>query len=148
MKELVGNYYVTIENGNGVIEPLPKPRLRPTQYFTRDSIETVRPKYVQEYVYRKYSYIGTVYLIHFEKPIGNTDKPANYAQHYIGFSKDLDKRLVMHQAGRGAAIIAVVEALGIGYRVVRTWTGDRYFERQLKKQRHHKRYCPICMEGG
>jgi predicted GIY-YIG superfamily endonuclease len=141
MKELVGNYYVTIEDGSGVVEPLPKPRLRRTQYFTQETIETVRPGYVRDYIYRKYRYIGTVYLIHFHRPLGNERK---VARHYIGFTKDLDKRLVRHKAGQGAAIMAAVEERQIPYRVVRTWTGDRYFERSLKRFRDHKRFCPIC----
>lgn len=39
-----------------------------------------------------------VYLLHFNKPI-NPNRPT---QHYLGFTKDLDERILQHRQGKGA----------------------------------------------
>src|ERR1022692_3195850 len=51
---------------------------------------------------------GTVYLIHF-------DRPYKHARHYIGWALDVRRRLTEHAAGRGAHLLAVVKAAGIGW---------------------------------
>lgn len=105
--------------------------------------------------------MGTIYLIHF-------DQPYKHAQHYIGFAEhDLLARLDEHaktlwerwsepqddgqghmrsgqKHGNGALLLGVLNSLGIGFRVVRTWSGDRNFERQLKNMKHSSRFCPVC----
>jgi predicted GIY-YIG superfamily endonuclease len=83
------------------------------------------------------SHPGTVYLIHF-------DRPYKHARHYIGWASDLDARLTEHAAGRGARLLAVVKAAGIGWTLARTWTGSRVRERQLKNQGGASRRCPAC----
>lgn len=80
---------------------------------------------------------GTVYLLHFERPL-------HHARHYLGFTTALDERLEAHRAGRGARLVEVFTALGIGFEVVRTWRGDRHFERRLKRQKHSWKHCPRC----
>jgi len=40
--------------------------------------------------------------------------------------------------------MAVIKAAGIGWKLTRTWKGDRYRERQLKEQGSSKRRCPEC----
>ena len=65
---------------------------------------------------------GTVYLLHFERPY-------KHARHYLGFAEDLERRLELHRAGRGARLVEVVVAAGIGFQLVRTWEGDRTLER-------------------
>jgi hypothetical protein len=40
--------------------------------------------------------------------------------------------------------MAVIKAAGIDWKLTRTWTGDRYRERQLKNQGSSKRHCPEC----
>lgn len=80
---------------------------------------------------------GFVYLLHFDRPLA-------HAQHYVGYARNLDQRLAMHQAGRGARLMAALKAAGIGYTVARTWLGDRYFERRLHKRHGARRFCPIC----
>ena len=92
------------------------------------------------------SVTGTVYLIHFAHPLGNTANPHGYAQHYIGYAKGhgLEARIEAHRKGNGAAIMTAVNAAGIPWEVVKTWPGDRQFERLLKRQKHAARYCPIC----
>jgi predicted GIY-YIG superfamily endonuclease len=78
------------------------------------------------------------YLLHFERPY-------KHARHYLGFAEDLERRLELHRAGRGARLVEVVVAAGIGFQLVRTWDGDGTLERALKN-RHNApaRLCPLC----
>lgn len=80
-----------------------------------------------------------VYLIHF-------DKPYRHAQHYIGYTVDLDHRIYDHQHNvNGARLLQVVRNTGINFRVVRTWPeGDRTFERRLKNRKNARKLCPVC----
>jgi hypothetical protein len=82
---------------------------------------------------------GTVYLIHFNTPY-------QHAGHYIGWTtKDgLEDRLKEHESGRGARLLQVITAAGIGFMLARTWTGDKKLERRLKDGWHGARVCPIC----
>ena len=82
---------------------------------------------------------GTVYLIHF-------DKPYKHAQHYIGWTSDLEGRLKKHREGNGARLIQVITGKGISFTVVRTWIGERALERKLKNQKNARRLCPLCKE--
>lgn len=80
----------------------------------------------------------TVYLIHF-------DSPHRHAAHYLGFTKGpVEDRLDEHRRGQGARLLQVINEAGIGWRLVRTWKGDRKLERRLKRQRHGPRLCPVC----
>ena len=83
---------------------------------------------------------GTVYLLHFERPIC----PTRPCQHYLGYTIDLDARLAEHRAGRGARLTQVAVERGIAFEVVRTWAGDRTFERRLKHRKESPRLCPVC----
>ena len=89
-----------------------------------------------------------VYLIHFDRPLGNPDNPRGQAQHYIGFAVDLEARLEAHRRGNGSALMAAVMRAGIGWQVARTWPdGDRDLERRLKRMKAAPRLlCPICRE--
>jgi predicted GIY-YIG superfamily endonuclease len=82
--------------------------------------------------------LSAEYLLHFERPY-------RHARHYLGFAEDLERRLELHRAGRGARLVEVVVAAGIGFQLVRTWEGDRTLERTLKN-RHNApaRLCPLC----
>lgn len=82
--------------------------------------------------------LGTVYLIHF-------DKPYKHAKHYRGFCEgDVEDRFITHLNSNGARLLKVLNEAGIGYSVVRVWTGvTRQFERALKKKSTHS-ICPIC----
>ena len=82
-----------------------------------------------------------VYLIHF-------DKKYKHALHYIGYSRNVKKRVESHKLGTGARLLQVLNENGIGYKVVYIWPdGTRQFEIELKKQHNSKRYCPICNKG-
>src|SRR5262245_39293911 len=80
---------------------------------------------------------GVVYLIHFWKPY-------RHAKHYLGYSENLDKRITDHLCGMGARLMEVVTQAGIEWKVARTWTGDRKFERKLKNRKDAPHICPIC----
>jgi len=62
--------------------------------------------------------VGTVYLLHF-------DRPYRHARHYLGWATDPDARLTRHAAGEGARLLEVVHAAGIGWTLARTWVGTR-----------------------
>jgi predicted GIY-YIG superfamily endonuclease len=79
----------------------------------------------------------TVYLLHFNKPY-------YHAQHYIGYSDQLDKRITDHLCGMGARLIEVITIAGIEWRCVRTWPGDRHLERKLKNWHNAALLCPAC----
>ncbi len=80
-------------------------------------------------------------MLHFERPIA----PGRHTcQHYIGYADDLAARLQAHDTGHGARLTQVARALGIKWRVVRLWRGDRSFERRLKERKEGPRLCPIC----
>lgn len=87
---------------------------------------------------------GTVYLIHFDRPIGNPSNPRGQAQHYIGWSENLPNRLQDHLKGHGAAIMAFLSESKIGWQVVRTWVGSRRLERKLKNRKQARHFCPVC----
>ncbi len=82
----------------------------------------------------------TVYLLHFSSPIS----PDHTAQHYLGSTDNLSRRLAEHRAGRGARLCEVALERGIGFVLARTWTGDRRTERKLKRRKEGPRLCPIC----
>ena len=90
----------------------------------------------------------TVYLLHFAKPIGNTTIAHGQAQHYIGYTPGpVERRIEEHRHGHAAAITAAAVQAGIELILVRTWPGDRNFERQLKCYKKAHRLCPLCSAG-
>jgi hypothetical protein len=89
-----------------------------------------------------------VYLLHFDRPLGDLDNPRGQARHYLGYTDDLDARLAAHRSGNGAAIMAAVARAGISWQLVRTWEGGRSLERQLKDRHNSPQLCPICRNGG
>lgn len=88
--------------------------------------------------------VGTIYLIHFDDKIGPKDNSRSMAQHYLGWSSDLDKRLDRHRLGQGSSIMRFVEQSGVPWKVTKVWEGTRDDERALKNQKNIKRYCPMC----
>jgi hypothetical protein len=88
--------------------------------------------------------VGVVYLLHFDRPIGDLANPRGFASHYTGWTLDLPARLVDHAAGRGARLMQVVGELGIGWQLARIWTGTRTRERSLKQSGGAARRCPVC----
>jgi predicted GIY-YIG superfamily endonuclease len=82
----------------------------------------------------------TVYLLHF-------DRPYRHAAHYLGIASDLEARIAAHRAGRGARLIEVITAAGIGFVIARTWNGGRDLERRLKNRKNSPQLCPICRQA-
>lgn len=82
--------------------------------------------------------VDVVYLLHFEQPY-------KHARHYVGTSRAdrLAERLHEHRTGAGARLVAVAQAAGIDFRLVRVWAGARARERQIK-QNGATRRCPAC----
>lgn len=84
--------------------------------------------------------IGSVYLLHFSRPIGQN----HTTQHYLGWSADLDNRIRQHRKGTGSRLCAVARERDIFFTVAQVWQGNRRLERYLKSQHNAPRYCPIC----
>lgn len=80
-----------------------------------------------------------VYLIHFERHY-------HHAQHYIGATNDLTRRLSQHAAGDGANLIRVIQDAGISWVVARVWIAQNRFiaEVHAKRQKNGPEFCPIC----
>ena len=86
----------------------------------------------------------TVYLLHFSDLIA----PGRHtAQHYLGFTEDLDRRIAEHDAGEGSRLCQVAKERGLTFVVARTWQGGRLLERQLKGRHEGPRLCPICRQS-
>lgn len=79
----------------------------------------------------------TVYLLHLEPAFG-------HARHYLGSTDDLEHRLHMHRIGKGARMLAAARAVGVRWRLVRTWEGGRAEEARLKRRHNSPHYCPVC----
>lgn len=89
--------------------------------------------------------IKVCYLLHYEHPIGNLDNPRGKAQHYLGYTDNLQRRLADHRTGsNGSALTRAFNQQGIGFTLARTWLGDRTREKKLKRAHNHPRLCPIC----
>lgn len=80
---------------------------------------------------------GVIYLLHL-------DRPYRHARHYCGWTTNLPERLAAHASGRGARLLEVVAAEGIGWQLSRIWVGDRHRERAIKNQGGLSRSCPMC----
>lgn len=83
---------------------------------------------------------GTVYLVHF-------DTHLSHARHYLGWTSDLTSRIRDRAVGNGSRLLAAVSKAGIGFRVVRTWPGDRHLERKLKRRHDAAGLCPECLDA-
>ena len=86
------------------------------------------------------------YLIHFETPYqSKTGTQTKKAQHYLGWTINLDKRVKLHASGKGAKLLAIVNAESIPWAVVRIWADGSYsLEKKLKARHNHAGLCPIC----
>jgi hypothetical protein len=81
--------------------------------------------------------IAGCYLLHF-------DRKVHGAQHYLGWSVHIARRLRQHLRGVGARLVRQALGAGVGVTLVRVWTSvDRKQERALKA-RTPKSYCPRC----
>ena len=82
--------------------------------------------------------MDTLYLIHFAARY-------EHAQHYLGLSNDVPRRVEEHRSGQGSPLMKAVTQADIPWDVVRTWKdADRILERRLKNQKNAWRLCPVC----
>jgi predicted GIY-YIG superfamily endonuclease len=91
---------------------------------------------------RRWSAVGTVYLLHFSRPY-------RHARHYLGFTCHLERRIRTHRSGHGAALVRAAVESEIELFVARRWRCvTRVFERRLRRCSHRPRICPICRGPG
>ena len=83
--------------------------------------------------------IGTTYLIHMEGRV------AEWAGHYLGWTRDVEWRLEEHRNGRGSPLLAAAAERGIPFNIVRLWPNTtRAFERKLHETKNSPCLCPVC----
>ena len=86
---------------------------------------------------------GYVYVLHFHEKLG-------HAQHYTGWTVDVEARIAKHRVGTGGRLPAVFASLGVSFTVGRIWTCATTNEaRSLEWRIKHKwkkvhRYCTEC----
>jgi len=91
-------------------------------------------------------YTQGVYLLHLHQP-------HFHAQHYLGFAKDVDKRLMHHWECKGCMFCSkymrALRELGYTWELARVWVnGTRTLERELKNRHNGRMLCPICKPTG
>ena len=127
--------------------------LSPSGGFVQTAVDTYartgnRPPWLSpellELLERQGRLVGVIYLLHFDRPIGDVGNPRGFASHYTGWTLNLPGRLVDHAAGRGARLMEVVADAGIGWQLARVWAGSRARERSLKRSGGAARRCPVC----
>ncbi len=88
--------------------------------------------------------MSIVYLLHLSRPLS----PQSPARHYIGFTDDLESRLVAHMKGTSQArFMQVCAERRIQFDLARIWKGrgaTRDFERRLKNYKKTPTLCPMC----
>lgn len=89
---------------------------------------------------RRRDIAGTIYLLHFSQPY-------KHARHYIGWTENVDARLIEHRSGRASKLTAAAVAIGIDFTIARTWQGTRSDERRRHIAGNGARRCPLCREA-
>ena len=80
-----------------------------------------------------------VYLLHFEEPY-------HHAQHYLGCTVDLTKRITRLKSHKpNVNLIKVINDAGIRWYIARLWDGDYEWETRIKNYAHLKLVCPVCV---
>lgn len=78
---------------------------------------------------------GTIYVLRYDRPIGDLDRPVAQAQYYMGWCNvgSLDARLEEHRRGRGARITRAFANHNIDFEVVLMMSGTRTDEARYKR---------------
>jgi predicted GIY-YIG superfamily endonuclease len=79
----------------------------------------------------------TVYIIHF-------DTKLHHAKHYVGYTHNLQRRIILHRKGYGSKLMKAVAESNITWEVAAKFQAGRAVERAIKDQKNTSRYCPIC----
>jgi putative endonuclease len=88
--------------------------------------------------------LGWLYILCFDRPVGNPENRRALASHYLGWASDLTARVAQHKAGRGQALTMAAVDLGIGWQVFYR-PGTPALERWLKAHvKNTPRLCPHC----
>jgi predicted GIY-YIG superfamily endonuclease len=86
--------------------------------------------------------IGSVYVLHFSKPVGTKKQQA---RHYVGWASDPQARIAEHKAGRGSSLTREAVRRGARLEVAQIIPNvTRATERRLKNRGGTKRICAIC----
>lgn len=81
---------------------------------------------------------ATAYLVHLHQPFG-------HAQHYLGWSEQVQLRLGHHARGTGSNLLRHAKLAGCTWSLVRLWPGaSRTMERRLHDRGSAARLCPYC----
>lgn len=81
---------------------------------------------------------GYVYLLHF-------GRKHYHARHYVGYSGDYRYRLIDHVRGAGSPLVYAVARSGNPIILSVIWKdAPRELEKEIKRRRNHKFYCPWC----
>lgn len=87
---------------------------------------------------------GYLYILCFERAIGNPENRRALASHYLGWAMDLPGRLAQHASGHGSALTQAVVAQGIGWRAFYK-PGTPALERWYKaRYKSTPSLCPHC----
>jgi hypothetical protein len=84
---------------------------------------------------------GTVYLLHFARPFG--PNPSTRAQHYLGWTQNLRRRLNEHRKGRGSGVTRRAHREGVPFVLAQTWPGTTQREAELRLL-GPRELCPVC----
>lgn len=88
-----------------------------------------------------------LYLLHFVNPQTGESTRYRHAAHYLGYSAQLESRLLAHQNGCGARLTQVVLAHGLSFVLARVWpNGTLDDEKRFKRWHGSTRLCPICAQ--
>lgn len=87
------------------------------------------------------AYENVCYLIHCETPVNKAG-----AQHYIGFTNNLERRIRQHRGLErgGAGFLQQANVRGIPWRVIRVWRDASYDAEKRLKLMGGKNLCPVC----
>ena len=88
--------------------------------------------------------LGWLYILCFERPVGNLNNARAQASHYLGWASDVQARIAQHAAGRGQALTVAAVAQGIRWQVYYR-PGTPALERHFKAHsKNTPRLCPHC----
>jgi predicted GIY-YIG superfamily endonuclease len=85
----------------------------------------------------KSTLLDVCYVIHFHEKY-------EHAEHYVGATYSLRKRLERHARGQGSPLLRACKEEGIIWTVSVLFTPGFETEQFLKRQNNTKRYCPLC----
>jgi hypothetical protein len=84
---------------------------------------------------------GTVYLLHFARP--DPLNPFVRAQHYLGWTQNLRRRLNEHRKGRGSGVTRRAYQAGVPFVLAQAWPGTTHREAELRAL-GPRELCPVC----